>query len=207
MHEFSPPPLPPSQVFSSQRRTRLLVGILVTLAASLALVVFALVILSATGLLRPFSLPTAAMAPAISRGDEFYVESLTYLVTKPKRGDIIIFRTDGIPSIEPHTLYTKRLVGLPGDRLSLSKGVLSVNDQPVSLRNRSGEIHYTSPLHARYLVFDTDTVTVPAGQYFVLGDNSTNSLDSRYFGFLPVSSVVGRASFCYWPPGHFGLIQ
>ena len=160
------------------------------------------------GLIRPFTFPTTGMAPALLPGDHFMMEGLTYVVRKPHRGDIIVFKTDGMQAPLPAgQIYIKRVVGEPGERLRLTEGKLYVNDKPISLRNAAGEIVYVSSPWSKYLVSGSDTVMVPDGHYFVLGDNSTNSSDSRIWGFVPARNVMGRAGICYWPRNRIGGIE
>ena len=177
----------------------------------MCLVVVALVALRLFGLLIPYSVPTAAMSPAIDAGDSILMEGITYLGKKPKRGDIVVFKTDDIrpggPIPQRGEIYMKRLVGFPGEKLRLADGILYVNEQPASFHNRDGEIHYPRLPGSTYLINDSQTVTVPEGCYFVLGDNSPHSADSRLWGFVPSKSVLGRAAFCYWPMRRMGSIK
>ena len=101
----------------------------------------------------------------------------------------------------------KRLAGEPGDRLRVSDGKLYVNDMHVALRNSTGDIHYHFMPGSRYLASTVDTVTVPDGHYFVLGDNSTNSADSRFWGFVPAKNIMGRVSYCLWPREREGFVR
>jgi len=121
-----------------------------------------------------------------------------------------VFKTSGVPSLLQGIFYVSRVAGEPGESLRLADGRLYVNGAPVTLTNATGEIRYVnfSPrLGGRFLTTSQDTLTVPDGYYFVLGDNSTNSLDGRVWGFLPATNIMGRASFCFWPPRHFGTIR
>ncbi len=204
MPDSLPPPLPSPRTSFTKRLNKWTYRALLLLAVIVGPCTITLVILQVTGLIQPFTLPTGSMAPAISPGDQVYMESLTYLTNKPKAGDIVIFKSDGIPSLQGHERYAKRLVGLPGDRLRLTKGILYVNDHPVSFHNQVGEIHYTHIRIGKYLVDDGDIFDVPAGQYFVLGDNSPNSADSRFWGCIPAQSILGRAVFCYFPLKRMG---
>ncbi len=102
-------------------------------------------------------------------------------------------------------------------RLRIEEPNLSINDQPandyVFKRVESRQNGYTGYTNQhgqpmRYLGTPSDTVTIPANSYFALGDNSANSLDSRYWGFVPADNVVGRGLFVYWPfTSHWGLPQ
>jgi signal peptidase I len=201
-----PPPLPPPATPADERRNKRTTTVVITVAAVAALFGMAVIGLRVLGLLIPYNVPTGAMSPAIEPGDRILMEGFTYLARKPARGDIIVFKTDDIPALASRTTYVMRLVGLPNDRLRLSDGVLYVNDQPLSLHNRMGPIRYLAVPGIRYLSGDTEAI-VPDGHYFVLGDQSARSADSRYWGFVPDKSVRGRAAFCYWPPSHIRSIR
>ena len=146
------------------------------------------------------------MTPAISAGDHVIMEGMTFLARKPRRGDIVVFKSGGIASLPPATLYVKRVAGEPGDHLRISEGKLFVNEKQVALSNARGEIAYELPPLAERFSPKTDVI-VPEGRYFVLGDNSTNSLDSRFWGTVPRDSILGRISFCYWPLQRVGGVK
>jgi signal peptidase I len=179
---------------------------LIGLALVPACLVGALIVLRICGLVRPFSVPTGAMTPAVSAGDHVMMEGVTFVSRHPRRGDVVVFRTDGIGSLPPATVYLKRVVGEPGDHLRISAGKLFVNDKQVSLSNVVGEIVYDLPPHAERFSLKTE-LTVPNGCYFVLGDNSTNSFDSRFWGSVPRGNILGRIVFCYWPPQRVGGVR
>jgi signal peptidase I len=197
-----PPTLPRPQRKSLSRRRKLIIG----LALIPAFLFGALILLRIFGLIRPFSIPTVGMAPAISVGDHVMMEDMTFLVRKPRHGDIVVFRTDGISSLPPAQFYVKRVAGEPGDHLRISQGMLFINDKRVVLSNAVGEIVYDLPPLAGAFPPNTE-VTVPEGCYFVLGDNSTNSLDSRFLGSVPRQNIIGRIAFCYWPPQKLGRVR
>ena len=95
--------------------------------------VCALIVLRVCGQVRPFSVPTGAMTPAVSAGDHVMMEGLTFLARNPRRGDIVVFKTDGIASVPPGTFYVKRVAGEPGDHVRISEGKLFVNEKQVTL--------------------------------------------------------------------------
>jgi signal peptidase I len=180
--------------------------LLVTLAAIPALCVGALIILRVLGLIRTFSVPTGTMAPAVSAGDHVIMEGITFLVRPPHRGEVVVFKTDGIASLPSRQFYVKRVIGKPGDHVQISVGKVLINGQQVTLRNAQGNITYYLPPFAENLSLKTD-VTVPDGSYYVLGDNSTNSYDSRFWGTVPRGNILGRICFCYAPVERVGGVK
>ncbi|HTR41172.1 MAG TPA: signal peptidase I [Pseudomonadales bacterium] len=196
-----PPPLQePSQVAMS-RRIKLIIGVsLIPLCCFVALLVLRLF-----GLVRPFYIPTGAMIPAACPEDHVMMENVTFHLREPRRGDIVVFKTDGIASIPPpSTHYLKRVAGEPGDHLVILDGNLFINDKQVLLSNVAGKISYDNP--PGIWAMQTNVI-VPRGCYYVLGDNSTNSADSRFFGSIPRGNIIGRIVFCYWPPERTGGVK
>ena len=174
--------------------------------------------------IRPFFMPTASMSPTLqgntkrpdgttARGDRIFVEGYAYWFSKPQCGDIIVFKTTGISSALPENeLYVKRIIGVPGDVLSIQDGHLLNHGQrvtePVSLANLAilspGQGQLFSQL---YLANATDTFAVTNDCYFVVGDNTANSFDSRFWGPVPEKNIIGRVSKIYWPLSRAGRIQ
>ena len=177
------------------------------LVAGLAVMFGVLVFLSLTGLVHAWKVPTGSMAPTIKPGDCIYSENITYHFRKPRRGEIVCFSINGLNGVvqpEPSPkkiVWEKRVIGLPGDRLELRYGEVLVNGKADSVVT-SLKI---SPGRA-YLTGDGDSVLVPANSYFVVGDNTFNSYDSRYWGFVPEKHIVGRAVLIYWPLSRFGRL-
>ena len=151
-------------------------------------------VLSTTGMLKTYSVPTNAMATFISKGDQIIAERFTMLSGLPKRGDVVTFTTEGIKSPymrhSPPVIYIKRLIGLPGDCLEFKGEVLHVNDRPVSEYFDTNGITYLPQMS----LAQGRSVTVTQDHVFMLGDNSDNSADSRYWGPLPVANLRQR----YW---------
>jgi signal peptidase I len=113
-----------------------------------------------------------------------------YPFGKPSRGDIVVFNPPG-QHTEP---YIKRIIGLPGERISVHDGSVFINDE------RLNESYLTSSTEWRGIA--TEDVTIQPGYVFVMGDNRNNSSDSRVFGPVPISSIIGKAWVSYWPLSH-----
>jgi signal peptidase I len=126
-----------------------------------------------------------SMEPRIHSGEFVLINTLAYRVGSIRRGDIVAFRHD---SPTPKT-YLKRVVGLPGDRISINRGSLLIDGKPLEER------------YVRYRDEQSRApVVVPADGVYVLGDNRANSDDSRSWGILPTRDVIGKAIVALWPP-------
>jgi signal peptidase I len=132
-----------------------------------------------------------SMRPTLQDGEYILVNKLAYKTGEPHRGDIVVF----IFPVNPQEDLIKRVIGLPGETVSVHNGVVSVNG--VALK----EPYIASPP-----AYDGDWV-VPQGQLFVLGDNRNDSRDSHQWGLLPVENVIGRAVLIYWPPQEWQVIN
>jgi signal peptidase I len=152
----------------------------------------------------------------VRAGDMLFVDRFSYHFVRPKVGSGFVFRTDLIAglqdgTVEADTYFIKRLVGVPGDTLEIREPVLYRNGQPITgatsfekeFKQIDGYPGYRNRVPGNfdqtYLTKPGDTVTVPPGNYFACGDNSSNSKDSRYWGFVPAAAVVGRPLFVYYP--------
>jgi signal peptidase I len=157
-------------------------------------------VLASNHLTRPFKVPTGSMAPTVLPGDHLFVQTSAYWFTAPRRGDVVAFRTDALDSalLPKGQIFLKRIAGLPGEALQISEGRLLINgrplDQPAPLTGGNfGTAAMPWPGKG------PNVWTVPDNSYFVVGDNTTNSLDSRFFGPIPRASIIGRATKTYWP--------
>jgi signal peptidase I len=147
------------------------------------------------------------MAPTIQAGDHVMMEGLAYKGRNPRRGEIVVFSSSEIARLPPNQLYIKRLVGLPGDTLRIADGKLYVNGDYFPTISSTGPVHHVFLPSTMYLRSSNDTVSVPAGQYFVLGDYSANSADSRSWGFVPRENIMGKIILRYWPPTRIGSVK
>ena len=140
---------------------------------------------------QPFRVDGTSMEPALHDGERLIVSKLSYRLGDVERFDVVIARrADG-------TSLVKRVVGLPGEQVSLANGVLRVNGVAVPEPHLTAQQRSDENQRFRRLGDD---------EYLVLGDNRPVSLDSRRFGPLPRGSVRGRAVFRYWPPRSFGAL-
>jgi signal peptidase I len=154
------------------------------------------------GLFHSYHIPTGSMDPTLSPGDDILVSRYAYWFHEPARGDIVVFKTSGIPQIgkDPtgkEVMYDKRVVGLPGDRLELQAPRVLVNGTEIKLGDPAHPIEYTPG--PRGFLDAGESYIVPERQYFLLGDNSAHSFDSRYFGAVPHDAVYGKVIKIYWP--------
>jgi len=169
---------------------------------------------------RPFKIPTRTMEPTLrghlrrpdgtverETGDHVLVQRFAYWFSKPRRGDIVVFKTEGLKRTRGD-FYVKRVVGLPGERISIKAGELFVNGSPVKEPPILTRIQYVhAPQYdAEFLLKDeNEEFVVPERHYFVLGDNSGNSADSRYWGPVPEANIVGKVTKICWPPEREGV--
>ena len=184
---------------------------------------FLITLIVRTFIVEPYRIPSGSMMPNLVEGDFIIVSKFNYGISpysiplnnfkffegriaqfsKPERGDIVVFRIPNNTSIN----YVKRLIGLPGDKIQIKSGVLYINDQEVktiyALHTDSyNQYIETLPNSVSYKINHTNpdfhednsvVYTVPPNQYFFMGDNRDNSLDSRFnLGFVNEDFIVGK---------------
>jgi signal peptidase I len=191
-------------------------------------------------LFQPFNIPAGSMVPTLQVGDYLFVSKYAYgysrytwpfssepfkgriFGSEPARGDVVVFL---LPK-DNATVYIKRVVGLPGDRIQMKQGLLHINGVPVA-RERLADVVGADPCGAGASVAtkrwretlpngvshetldcvdngfydNTGVYTVPAGHFFMLGDNRDNSTDSRVLsaiGYVPLENIIGRAAMIFF---------
>ena len=158
---------------------------------SLALQLAILAVLVAAFFVRAPQVSGPSMEPHIVSGEYVLINTLAYKFTQPKRDDVVAFRHDG----EVPEVFIKRVIGLPGDHIEIDRGTVLVDG---------------TPLREPYVHFPDDRsfpeLTVPPGDVYVLGDNRANSEDSRFFGPVPDSDLMGRALAGIWPVSAMGAL-
>jgi signal peptidase I len=158
-----------------------------------AALVIALVI--KTFLVQAFYIPSGSMIPTLEVHDRVLVNKLSYKLHPIHRGDIVVFTTPP-GETDPIKDLIKRVIGLPGDTVSGQGGHVYIN----------GKALQEPYLPAGTVTDNLKSVKVPPGDIFVMGDNRPDSKDSRYFGPIRESSVVGRAFFRIWPLSRLGFL-
>ncbi|MEI6084161.1 MAG: signal peptidase I [Verrucomicrobiota bacterium] len=157
-----------------------------------------------------------------SRGDHIFVDRFTYHFRKPKRGEVVVFDTTDIAKIPESSrgkFYIKRLIGLAGDKIQIKPPYVLIGGEILNGRpafqkmydrddGRSGYVLPRGFPPPEYFRSEDDVYQVPPKSLFPLGDNSTSSLDGRYWGSFHEKALVGRAVLVYWPfTKRFGLID
>jgi signal peptidase I len=163
-------------------------------------VILALII--RTFVVQAFKIPTGSMRPTLIEGDRILVNKFIYRFTEPKRGDIIVFK---YPEDKKKD-FIKRLIATEGEELRILDGDIWVDGVLVESPQKIKQIYYYNKQDAPYGE-NSSIVKVPDDSYFVLGDNSASSRDSRYWGFVPKSYLVGKAFVIYWPLNRIRILE
>lgn len=132
------------------------------------------------------------MEPNLHDNQRLIIEKISYHIHPPQRGDIIVLR---LPNRQSDPLI-KRVIGLPGETVEITDGKVIINGEVLDEPYLNQSTYQGMPPRV-----------VPADEVFVLGDNRGFSNDSRAFGFVPFSDIIGRAWFRYWPPSEIGLVR
>ncbi len=208
-----------SAATDSQRRGGGIKGV-AELLVTVAVAVGAAILIQAL-LVKPYRIPSPSMVPTLQEGQRILVNRLS---THPGLGDVVVFHPPhgadgdsasqcGDPAQGPgeaqpcdrptrqasSQTFVKRVVGLPGDTLKITDGDVYRNGV-----KETGA--YIQPCPIPSSCTFSATITVPTGDYFMMGDNRGISDDSRYWGPVPQSQIIGEAFFTYWPPDRLGTL-
>jgi signal peptidase I len=167
----------------------------------LEVVVFAIAIFLFLYLLvlQPHKIKGQSMEPNFHDGEFLLTDKVTYRFSQPKRGDVIVFKAPGTNNDE----FIKRIIGLPGEKLSINNGKVNINEKTVE----EGYLPDTLLTEGGMFLKEGQAVTIPENHFFVLGDNRIASSDSRTWGFITKDEITGRAWVTYWPPPKLGVIE
>jgi signal peptidase I len=197
-HNGAPVPEPSPAPSGEPRRSglRTVLAWVRDLALSAAIAVVLIVFIY-----QPVKVEGTSMTPALQDQERIFIEKFTYRfgLGDIARGDTVVFRYP----LDPAKSYIKRVVGIPGDRVRIDQGQVYVNGRAlvedyVAGRDRASWPSPPDSLRDR---------KVPAGKYFVLGDNRMFSSDSRSWGFVPRENIYGKAVFAYWPLNQLGRLK
>jgi signal peptidase I len=148
--------------------------------------------------LRPHKTTGLSMKPYFVPGEYILSEKVTYAFRSLKRGNVIVFT----PPISPGDHYFARIIGLPGEYISIKNGHININGKVLEEPYLAPDVK-TAPGPS----INETNVLIPDGEYAILGDNREHSNDSRYYGFVSKNSIIGRIFYVYWPPEKSGFIQ
>lgn len=162
-------------------------------------VVFALMIFFVCYLFlfQPNQVKGHSMEPIFHDGEYILTDKISYKMGLPKRKDVVVFRSPKNADVD----FIKRIIALPGETVKLSGGKVFVNNILLDETDYLDPSVYTGP--ESYLTENREVV-IPAGRYFVLGDNRMQSSDSRDFGPVTPNEFIGKVFFRYWPVDRFG---
>jgi signal peptidase I len=156
---------------------------------TLAFLIVVVVIPIRLFVISPFVVDGESMHPTFENLDYLIVDEAVYDFKAPARGEVIVFRYPGNPSI----FYIKRIIGLPGETVSINHGIVTIT----TVDNKT--LTLTEPYIVNEDATYTKNVTLGAGEYFVMGDNRPNSSDSRVWGDLPRKNIIGRVDLRLLP--------
>ena len=165
-----------------------------------------------TFVVQAFKIPSGSMIPTFEIGDRIFVSKFLYgarlpftdirlpAVRQPARGDIVVFLSPELPRKD----FVKRLVATGGEKVQIKDGKIFINGKRLETPASIGSNYYYN--RGDYGK-EGESITVPEDSYFMLGDNSANSRDSRYWGFVPKKNIIGKAVCLYWPIHRVRLIK
>jgi len=145
---------------------------------------------------QPFIVSGESMDPTFANGQYLIIDEITYRMHSPERGDVVIFKYPKDPS----KYFIKRIVGLPGETVTVTGGDITI----VNKEHSDGMV--LNEPYIKNVSFDSvKSVTLKDDEYYAMGDNRANSLDSRYWGPLPAKDLVGRVLVRLFPPNKIGI--
>jgi signal peptidase I len=176
-------------------KTRLLIkeyGESLLIAFILAMIIRAFVV-------QAFKIPTGSMHPTLMEGDRILVSKFVYRFWQPQHGDVIVFK---YPE-DPKLAFIKRLIATPGETVEIKNGRILIDGKQDANPRITPQFYYNRGPYGEIGV----PIAIPKNSFYALGDNSANSKDSRYWGFVPRKSLIGKAILIYWPLYRIRLID
>jgi signal peptidase I len=175
------------------------------------IVAFVLAMVIRAFVIQAFRIPTGSMTPTLLVGDAILVNKFLYgakipftdirlpAIREPKRGDVVVF----IYPLDTKVDFIKRLVAKGGETVEIKEGTIYIDGKPLTDPVFNQKYYYNRGDFGE----QDKKIQVPNDSYFVLGDNSGSSKDSRYWGFVPKKNLLGKAIIIYWPPQRIRIIK
>ena len=163
------------------------------------LIAFVLAMIIRTFIVQAFKIPTGSMIPTLIEGDRILVSKYIYKFKDPQAGDVMVFKYPENPKIA----FIKRLITEGGKTLELKNGRVIIDGKQSESPRVNARYYYNRGEYGDI----GQSISVPEDHYYVLGDNSSNSRDSRYWGFVSHKNLIGKALLIYWPPHRIRLID
>ncbi|HSW97696.1 MAG TPA: signal peptidase I [Candidatus Saccharimonadales bacterium] len=158
----------------------------ILIAASIFLVIYIFIA-------RPFQVNGDSMSPNFINGEYVLTNLLALRISNPRLGDVVVF----VAPIDAEKDFIKRVIGVPGDTVMVKDGDVYLNGKKL---DQSKFLKPPVKTYGGSFLKDEQVITVPPDEYFVMGDNRTYSSDSREWGFVKRSALIGESAFVYWPP-------
>jgi len=164
-----------------------------------------------TFIVQPFKIPSNSMYPTLRPGDRIFVNKFIYGakipftnikfpdVRPPELGDIVVFTSP----VEKKKYLVKRFIASGGQSIEIEDGIIYIDGKKIDSVPMKKFFYYNREEYGG----ENKVIHVPEGYFYVLGDNSANSMDSRYWGFAPDANLVGEAFIIHWPIKRIGLIK
>ncbi len=156
------------------------------------IIAFILAMIIRTFVVQAFKIPSGSMRPTFLEGDRILVNKFIYRFKDPQIGDIVVFK---YPEDKKKD-FVKRLIAKGGETVEIKEGCIYIDNKLVETPPTIRQVYYYNRGDYGGL---GQKINVPADSYYVLGDNSSSSRDSRYWGFVPKKNLLGKAIFIYWP--------
>jgi len=151
-------------------------------------------------IVQAFKIPTGSMKPTLNEDNRIFVNKYIYRFKDPQRGDIVVFKYPEDTKKD----FIKRLIAVGGETVEIKDGNILINGKVIEEPKSVGSIFYYN--RGEYGGMG-QKITVPKDSFYMLGDNSGSSRDSRYWGFVPRKYIIGKAFFRYWPLSTIGKIK
>ena len=191
---------PEKEIKGERKATEVLGSIGKTIYSLIETILVALVLAIVLYLfiMTPHEVVGNSMHPTYKNGEMLMANKITYRVSEPKRGDVIIFKFSDTQD------FIKRIVGIPGDEVMIKDGKIYINNE---LLDESKYLQSSVITNGGSYLHEGQSITIQDNEYFVCGDNRTNSSDSREFGPITQDKIKGKAWIVYFPFTEFRIVQ